>query len=286
MTLRNRIAETFARLKAEARTGLIAYLTVGYPDLAATPQLVRAAVAGGASIIELGIPFSDPLADGATHQRASAEALSHGTTLADCLAVARAVRAEGVETPLILMGYYNTMLSYGPSLRQGEGKLELRTSLERLATDVAEAGADGVIPVDLPPEEARPLLDAAKASGLDVIFFLAPTSTTARIKVVARAASGFVYCVSLAGVTGARAELPEHLPAFIKRVRAHATLPLAVGFGISRREHVEAIGRLAEAAVVGSALTDVIAQAGPDGATHAVRDFVAQLADASLRPRT
>lgn len=258
----SRIANTFARLKAEGRTGLVAYITVGYPTIASAAPLVRAAIAGGASIVELGIPFSDPLADGATHQRASAEALKNGATLRDCLDAARSVRAAQPDVPLVLMGYYNTMLSYG---------------LERLAHDAAAAGVDGVIPVDLPPEEAGAFLKVARPAGLDLIFLLAPTSTNARMKAVAAVASGFVYCVSLAGVTGARTELPPHVAGFLARVRSHTDLPLAVGFGISRRDHVEAVGRMAEAAVVGSALTDVTSGAGPEGAPEAVRAFIAKL---------
>lgn len=256
-----RIASAFDRLKQQAKTGLIAYITVGYPDLASTASLVKAAIAGGADFVELGIPFSDPLADGATHQRASAEALKHGTTMSHCLDVAREVRGQDADTPLILMGYYNTMLSYG---------------LEKLAADAAAAGVDGVIPVDLPPEESGAFLTAAKARGLDIVFLVAPTSTDQRLKTVAENAGGFVYCVSLAGVTGARSDLPDTLPAFIARVRTQTALPLAVGFGISRREHVQAVGRIAEAAVVGSALTDVVSRGGgPDAVTAFIKELTA-----------
>ncbi len=257
-----RIQNAFTRLKAKGQAGVIAYLTAGYPTLEGTASLIRAAIEGGAALIELGVPFSDPLADGATHQRSSAEALRQGTTLSHCLQVAREVRDVYEEVPLVLMGYYNTMLSYG---------------LERLARDAAEAGVDGFIPVDLPPEEAGAFLNATRPKGLVLIFLVAPTSTDDRLEAIARAAGGFIYCVSLAGVTGARADLPDHLSSFLQRVRAHTPLPLAVGFGISRRDHVEAVARLAQAAVVGSALTDVIAHAEMKDAPRAVQEFIADL---------
>ncbi len=257
-----RIETAFQQLKAAGHTGLIAYVTVGFPTLAETAGLVQAALAGGATIIELGVPFSDPLADGATHQRAMGVALEQGVSMKDCLEVAAALRKDGVSAPLLLMGYYNTWLSYG---------------LERWCADAATAGIDGAIVVDLPPEEATKLHEFAHAKGLDMVFLLAPTSTDDRIEEVGKHAGGFVYCVSLTGVTGARAALPDYLPEFLARVRRHTTLPLAVGFGISQRDHVQSVGRVAEAAVVGSALTTVIEQAQPGERTAAVRAFVAEL---------
>ncbi len=257
-----RIESTFEQLKRDGRTGLVMYLSVGFPNLAETPALVEAAIAGGASIIELGVPFSDPLADGATIQRANQVALEHGVTMTDCIALARQLRAHGVTTPLVLMGYYNTWLNYG---------------LERWCADAAAAGVDGAIIVDLPPEEAAAALAATRAKSLDLVFLLAPTSGDERIAAVGKLASGFIYCVSLAGVTGARSELPATLPEFLATVRRHTTLPLAVGFGISQAEHVTAVGKLAEAAVVGSALTQVIEQAPEGGRAAAVRAFVAGL---------
>lgn len=254
-----RIETTFAKLKREGRTGLVIYLVGGFPTLAETPALVKAAIEGGADIIELGVPFSDPLADGATNQRANEAALARGVTMADCLAVAKQVRADGVATPLLLMGYYNTWLNYG---------------LDRWCADAAAAGVDGAIIVDLPPEEAGPALAAFKARALDLVFLVPPTSSEQRIEDIGKLSSGFIYCVSLTGVTGARSELPSTLPAFIERVRKHTTLPLAVGFGISRREHVTAVGKVAEAAVIGSALTAVVEQAPEGGHAAAVRAFV------------
>ncbi|MEK7214560.1 MAG: tryptophan synthase subunit alpha [Chloroflexota bacterium] len=258
-----RIEACFAQLRAEGRTGVIPYVPVGFPTLAETPALARAAIEGGACLLELGVPFSDPLADGATIQRASGVALEQGVGMADCLEVARALRVQGAgETPLVFMGYYNTFLSYG---------------LDRFCRDAAAAGVDGMIVVDMPPEEAAAFLAAAHANGLHLIFLLAPTSTTDRERRVAAVAGGFIYCVSLAGVTGARSRLPDYLPDFIAGIRRQTPLPLAIGFGISQRAHVEAVGELAEAAVIGSALVDLIERTGPGQRPAAVRAFVADL---------
>ena len=236
-------------MKAEGRTGFVAFLTVGYPDAESTPGLARALVDGGADIIELGIPFSDPLAEGPTIQAASFHALQNGVTVGTCLDVVRTLREDGFEAPLVFMGYYNPILSYG---------------VERFARDAAAAGADGVIPVDLPPEESDPLQTACREHGLRLIYLLAPTSTDERIRAVAERASGFVYCVSLTGVTGARAELPADLDQFVARVRKYTNLPVAVGFGISQPEHFRAVGRIANAAVIGSAIIDEITKSDPD----------------------
>lgn len=255
----SRISATFDRLRREGRTGLIAYLTVGFPEPATTPELVRALVEGGADIIELGIPFSDPLADGATIQRATHVALRHGVTTGTVIETARGLRAEGLEVPLVAMSYYNPILAYG---------------VERFAAAAASAGIDGLIAVDVPPEEDEPLRRALRAWDMDLIYLLAPTSTEARIRTVAARASGFIYCVSVTGTTGARGELPSDLPQFIARVRRQTDLPLAVGFGVSRPEHIAQIGRLCEAAVVGSALIDVIEQAPPEQRAVRLRTYV------------
>lgn len=255
----SRLAETFALLRSDGRTGLVAYITTGFPDLASTPDLVHAMVEGGADIVELGMPFSDPLADGATVQRSTHVAVMNGVTTADVLDVTRKLRDSGVTVPLIGMGYLNPVLAYG---------------LERFAADAAAAGLDGMIPVDVPVEESEPLRAAFAAHGLDVIFLLAPTSTEERIARAAASASGFLYCVSVTGTTGARGSLPDDLPEFLARVRRHTDLPLAVGFGVSRREHVARIGQLCEAAVIGSAIIDVIEQAPPDQRAERLRDYV------------
>ncbi|MEO7667232.1 MAG: tryptophan synthase subunit alpha [Dehalococcoidia bacterium] len=253
-----RIEGAFDRMKAERRTGFIAFVTAGYPDLASTPGLVRALVDGGADIIEIGIPFSDPLADGPTIQRASFRALEQGVTVKDCLEVTRQLRADGLQAAIVYMGYYNPMLAYG---------------IEEFARDAADAGADGVIPVDVPPEESGPLQEACERKGLRVIYLVAPTSTEERITAVAERASGFIYCVSVTGVTSARAELPADLEEFIRRVRNHTNLPIAVGFGISQPEHFEAVGRIADAAVIGSAIVDEITKSDPSEREARLRHY-------------
>ncbi len=258
-TPKGRIETTFERFKAEERTGLAAFLTTGYPDLETTLRLVPALVEGGASIVELGIPFSDPLADGATIQRASFKALQQGVTPALCLDVVAQLRAGGLEAPLILMGYYNPILAYGS---------------EPFARDAAAAGADGIIVVDLPPEESTALRDACLSHDLRLIYLLAPTSTDERIELVSGLASGFIYCVSLTGTTGAREELPPELPTFIARVRQYTPLPVTIGFGISKRNHFQAVARLAEAAVVGSAIIDEIDRADPSQQAARVKEYV------------
>ncbi len=221
----------------------MAYLTAGYPEPGATPGLARAVIEGGAEAIELGIPFSDPLADGATMQKASARALESGMTAAGCLELVDEMRKGGVVIPLVVMTYYNPILAYGQ---------------DGFVQDAAAAGADGIIAVDVPPEEAEQISSRCQADGLDLIPLLAPTSTEERIALVVRRASGFVYCVSVTGVTGARKVLPPEVGTFLQRVRRHTELPLAVGFGISRREHVEALRGQADAAIVGSAIVELI----------------------------
>jgi len=255
----SRIPAAFVRMKAEGRTGLIAFITVGYPNVDATVELAEALVAGGADLIELGVPFSDPLADGATIQRAGWLALEQGVTPWTCIDVARRLRDRGVEVPLLLMGYYNPWLASG---------------LDTFAARAAEAGIDGLICIDLPPEEADELSAVCRPRGIDLVFLVAPTTTDQRLSSIAKAASGFVYCVSVAGTTGARGDLPRELPAFIKRVRQHTDLPLAVGFGVSRPEHVAQIGQLCEAAAIGSAIIDQIDAAAPGECAEKVRGYV------------
>jgi len=249
-----------ARLREQGEVGLIAYLTVGYPDIETTLRLVPALAASGADMVELGVPFSDPLADGATIQRASHHALQQGVTPAVCLEVVKQLRARGLAIPLLLMGYYNPILAYG---------------IDKFARDAAGAGADGLIGVDMPPEEAIEVQAACADRGLDLIYLLAPTSSDERIALVAAQATGFIYCVSLTGVTGARGQLPSGLPQFLARVRRYTSLPLAVGFGISKREHLKAVAGLGvEAAVIGSAIIDVIDRAPAAEREERVRQYV------------
>lgn len=245
---KGRIEATFARLRSEGRTGFVAFLTVGYPDVESTLAFVPALVEGGADIIELGVPFSDPLAEGPTIQQSSFHALQQGVTPKVCLEVTAKLRAGGLKAPIIPMGYYNPLCAYG---------------LEQFAIDAAKVGADGMIIVDLPPEESEPFRRACIANNLRLIYLLAPTSTEERIKLVAGVASGFIYCVSLTGVTGARDEVSADLEAFVKRVRNHTDLPIAVGFGISQPKHFLTVGRIADAAVIGSAIIDEINKADP-----------------------
>lgn len=239
----SRIGPAFDRLRREHKVGVIGYITVGFPDVKETVELAGSLVAGGVDAIELGVPFSDPLADGATIQRASFHALQQGVTLRTCLEVAGELRRRGIEVPILLMGYFNPFFRYG---------------LEKLCKDSVEQGVDGFIIPDLPVEEADELSQACRNYDIDFIRMLAPTSTDGRIASVCSGATGFIYCVSLTGVTGARAEMSSSLPEFLARIRNHTDLPLAVGFGISTREQVASVGRLAEAAVIGSAIVNVI----------------------------
>ena len=235
----SRIGATFAALRREGRVAILPYLTVGFPDLETTLAAVPAIVRGGGDLIELGMPFSDPLADGVTIQRANQRALEGGVRTGTALEVARRLRAEGIEVPLLAMGYFNPILLYG---------------VEAFVGACAEAGIDGLIVPDLPPEESDELADTCRRHGRDFIMLLAPTSTDERIAAVVRRASGFIYCISLTGVTGARASLQEGLAGYIARVRRQTDLPLVIGFGIANAEHVAAVAQFADGAVVASAL--------------------------------
>jgi tryptophan synthase alpha chain len=256
----SRLASTFARLRAERRLALIAYLTVGFPRLELTPALVGAAAASGADAIELGIPFSDPLADGRTIQAASQLALKGGVTVARALEAAKAARAQ-TDVPLLFMTYLNPILAYG---------------LERFCRAAHDAGIDGLIVPDLPPSESGDLRRAAELSAIDLVFFVAPTSREAAIEAACEAASGFIYCIAVTGVTGARAQLDPAVLPLIDTVRRHTSLPVVVGFGISRPEHLQALQGKADGVIVASALLDAIAGA-PDDAAAQVRRFLTEL---------
>lgn len=222
--------------------GLIPYLMAGHPDRDRSLAAARSLAALPVAALELGIPFSDPLADGPVIQRAGQAALESGMTVARAMELAAAV---GGAAPIVFMSYVNPILSYGP---------------ERFASDAAAAGVAGVIVPDLPPEEAEGIAGAFRARGLATIFMVAPTSSDARIGAICDASSGFVYCVTLTGITGARADLPAGLDALLGRVRARTTLPVAAGFGISRPEHVQALRGAADAVVVGSAVVNEVAE--------------------------
>jgi tryptophan synthase alpha chain len=237
-----RIGQLFDCLKQNRRKGLIAYLTAGDPSLERTPALVEALVRGGADLIELGVPFSDPIADGPVIQRAGERALKAGATLQGILDVAAEIRRRSA-VPLLLFTYLNPVVRYG---------------LDRLARDAAASGIDGCLLTDASVEEAQDYVEAMHRHGLDTVFLAAPTSTRRRLELVARYSSGFVYLVSRTGVTGERENLSDAVAPLVKAVRAVTNLPLAVGFGISRPEHVAALGRQVEAVVVGSAFVRVI----------------------------
>ena len=261
--LSSRYAAAFAAARAEGHPLFMPFLTAGYPSRDETIALVQALVRGGAGALELGVPFSDPLADGPTIQRANMAALRGGASLTFAVETVAQLRQAGVEIPITLMGYLNPFLAYA----NGAG-------LSALARDAATAGVDGLLIVDLPPEESDPFRASLTQYGLHLIYLLAPTSTEARIRAVARRASGFVYLVSVTGVTGTRSQLPSDLVDCVARVRAGVNLPIAVGFGVSSRAQLETIGGLCEAAVVGSALIDVIATADKAQRPIKLQEFV------------
>lgn len=240
----SRIADRFATLRAWGEGALVVFITAGDPNLEATEKLIPALAEAGADIIEVGIPFSDPLADGPTIQASTFRALQQGVTPARVLETIARVRAR-TDVPLVTMTYFNPVWQMGA---------------ERFARQAVQAGVDGVIMTDMPPDEADEWHSAARQHGLDTIFLIAPTSTPERMRRVAQMSSGFVYCVSRTGVTGARDDLPEEVPQMLKTMRALTDLPLCVGFGISRPEHVRAVCRIADGAVVGSAVVSLIAQ--------------------------
>ncbi|HEX3916752.1 MAG TPA: tryptophan synthase subunit alpha [Caulobacteraceae bacterium] len=241
-----RLNDKFAALKREGRAGFVAYVMAGDPDAAASAALLEGLPGAGADIIELGFPFSDPMADGPAIQRAALRALEGGMTLAGTLGLARGFRKTDQTTPLVLMGYLNPILTY---------------DLARFAADAADAGVDGVIVVDCPPEEADPVLEAFDAAGLALIRLAAPTTDDARLAVVVRRTSGFVYYVSLTGVTGVKSVDASSIGPAVERVRKASGLPVAVGFGIRTPEQAAAVARVADAAVVGTTLVDAGADA-------------------------
>jgi tryptophan synthase alpha chain len=263
----NRIAATFAQLRAAQRTALMPYITVGFPERETTLELIPALEAAGAGLFELGMPFSDPLADGATIQRATQQALANGVNLHFCLDTVAALRHRGVAAPLLLMGYYNPVLRYG---------------LDRACRELAAAGGDGWIIPDMPPEESADLQRAVQAHGLDLIMFVAPTTPEARVAQIVQRASGFVYVVSLTGVTGARQQLATDLDAVIARVRRHTDLPVVVGFGISTAAHVASVSRLADGAIVGSAMIAMLEQLAPAERVSGMARFVRELVAGAL----
>jgi tryptophan synthase alpha chain len=262
MTAAGRLAATFATLRQRGERALVPYFTAGDPSLALTRRLVVEAARRGADIVELGVPFSDPLADGPVIQRATQRALHAGVTLPRVLEVARELRGE-TAVPLVFFTYYNPLLAFG---------------LKAFCGTAVESGVDGVMVVDLPPEESGPLRAEAHAAGLDLIHLVAPTSTPDRMRKIARASSGFLYMVSLTGVTGARAELPAELQQNLRALRAITTTPICVGFGIGTPGQAAAVGRVADGVAVGSAIVQLVEKhAGAADLVTKVGDFVAAL---------
>jgi tryptophan synthase alpha chain len=257
------IAQAFEQARGEQRAALMPYYTLGYPTLASSQAIIEAVASAGADLVELGVPFSDPLADGPTIQRSTQTALENGANVAACLELAGRLRQGGVTQPLLLMGYYNPILAYG---------------IERYCAEAARAGVAGFIVPDLPPEEAGELEAACQRHALALIFMLSPNSTPERIATVAARTHGFIYLVSLTGVTGARQALPDNLQEFIARVRQQARIPLAVGFGISDPEQARQVGNLADGVIVGSALINAVDRAADP--SQAAGEFIAGLRQA------
>ena len=255
-----RIQQAFLQAQAAGRAALMPYFTIGYPTQDQSENILAAIAAAGADLIELGIPFSDPLADGPTIQQSTQVALEQGITPAACLEVVAGLRQRGVTQPLLLMGYINPLLTYG---------------VENFVHQAQIAGADGLIVPDLPPEEAADLLAACQKYRLALVFLAAPNSSPERLAKLANQTSGFLYLVSLTGVTGARERLPQDLNTFIQRARKVARTPLVVGFGISSPLQARQVGALADGVIVGSALIRVVAQA--DQPEQAAAAFVAAL---------
>lgn len=258
----SRIAEAFARLRRERKRALIPFITAGDPDLETTRRLLVELAHAGALLIELGVPFSDPMADGPVIQRASERALRHDFGIAEILHTVASAQTEA-QVPVLLFSYFNPLLSYG---------------LERLSREAGAAGVDGVLVTDLVPEEATEFSSTLRAHDLDMIFLVAPTSTDARLRLVAECASGFIYAVSRAGVTGARDSLSRDAERLVARVRQYSDLPVAVGFGISNAEQVADVWRYAEAAIVGSAIVAEIERlSGDPNLVQRVGEFARRL---------
>ena len=263
-----RIEAAFSGLKREGKPGFIPFITAGDPDLDTTAELLVELANSGASIIELGVPFSDPMADGPVIQRASERALRHGFGLPEIFATTSAVRAR-IETPLVLFSYFNPLLQYG---------------VDKLARDARQSGVDGILVTDLTPEESQEFAAALKLNELDMIFLVAPTSTDERLRLISAHASGFVYAVSRAGVTGARENLSSEAELLVARLRKFSSLPVAVGFGISSAEQVAQTLQYADAAVVGSAIVAQIEKlSGSPDLVREVGQYVRSLIPAGAK---
>lgn len=262
----NRIDQRFQDLKATGTTAFIPYITAGDPTLAQTEQIVYALEEAGADVIELGVPFSDPIGDGPVNQEAALRALKHNVTLKDVIGLIKTIRAKS-QVSILIFTYYNPVLAYG---------------LEQFAADAAEAGADGVLCVDLPPEEAEGYKSALDAKDIRTVFLLSPTSTDDRIKLIAENSTGFVYYVSRLGVTGEQTALANDLEAAVANIQQHTDIPVAVGFGISTPEQAQKVAGMAQGVIVGSAIVRMIGELGESPETAAkVGAFVKSLVDAT-----
>ncbi len=270
----SRIAATLQALRAQQRTALIPFITAGHPYADATPQIVHALVEGGADIIELGVPFSDPMADGPVIQQAAAQALAQGVNLARVLQMVQRLRERDARTPLVLMGYANPIERYDQ--RHGAGAF---------VAAAAQAGVDGVLVVDYPPEEGEAFAAQLRAHALDPIFLLAPTSTDERMRAVGRLASGYVYYVSLTGVTGAGHLDPTAVARTLQRIRRHVTVPVGVGFGIRDAASAQAVAAAADAVIIGTRLVQILQAQPRDNVAAAGRAFIAGIR-AALDART
>ncbi|MEC5211696.1 tryptophan synthase alpha chain [Polaromonas sp. CG_9.5] len=266
----SRIATTFSRLKTEGRKALIPYVTAGFPFANVTPELMHAMVAGGADVIELGVPFSDPSADGPVIQKAGEKALGFGVGLVQVLDMVRTFRTTDSTTPVVLMGYANPVERY--DIKHGAGEAE-----SAFIRDAAAAGVDGMLIVDYPPEECALFAARLKAHNMDLIFLLAPTSTDARMAQVAEVASGYVYYVSLKGVTGAGTLDVDAVAAMLPRIRQHVSVPVGVGFGIRDAATAKAIGQVADAVVIGSKIIQLIENQPRDQVAAVAHDFLKEI---------
>ncbi len=266
----SRIATTFAALKKQGRKALIPYVTAGFPFADITPELMHAMVAGGADVIELGVPFSDPSADGPVIQKAGDKALALGIGMVQVLAMVRSFRQQDNTTPVVLMGYANPVERYNQKHDRLDGK-------SAFVTDAAVVGVDGVLIVDYPPEECEGFAAELKQHGLDLIFLLAPTSTDARMQQVARVASGYVYYVSLKGVTGSGTLDTAAVQAMLPRIRRHVSVPVGVGFGIRDATTARAIGEVADAIVIGSRIIQLIEAQPRDQVGKTAQNFLREI---------
>ena len=265
----SRIDATFARLKAAGRKALIPYVTAGFPYANITPDLMHGMVSAGADVIELGVPFSDPMADGPVIQKAGEKALAQGVGTTQVLAMVREFRNTDTTTPVVLMGYANPVERY-----------DLIHGTDAFIRDAAVAGVDGVLIVDYPPEECEAFAAKLRASNMDLIFLLAPTSTEQRMKLVAQVASGYVYYVSLKGVTGAGTLDTGAVEAMLPRIRQHVSVPVGVGFGIRDAATAQAIGRVADAVVIGTKIIQLIENAPADQVVPIAREFISGIRSA------